>query len=161
MSENQQMQPGVAQMSDEPISNDIEPGAQTQDAFSPDEKARLRREAAKYRTAAKSELARNEALSKELSETKAELERYVLERKNSLIVSKLDKAGCLKSRLVLADFPEDCDDPDEFIKAYKKENPFLFRKEKVKHGYAFKSGRAKNYSPSQQMNNLIRSALGR
>ena len=100
-------------------------------------------------------------LETQLNETKQQLADLQKQARDKDFTARLDKAGCLKSKLVLNEIPDDCENPDDFIARYKKENPFLFRKEKFKHGYSFKGPKARNYTASQQMNNLIRSALGR
>ena len=126
---------------------------------------KLRRESAKYRISArdaslaKSQLQeRSEAIAAELADLKQKHRAEVLMR-------KFDKAGCIKSELALKDVPADIALDDEalsvFIDNYKKENAFLFSEVKNSHGGIFKPAKNVNLSPSQQMDRIIRSALGR
>ncbi len=136
-----------------------EPAAQK--IIPPNEIAKLHRECAKYRNALKSLNDENADIQKQLGNVQSELESANKQNFQQSVLHKLELNGCLKPLLVLKDIPEDCNDIDEFLASYKKENSFLFKSEKIKHGFSFKNSRAVNYSPSQQMNNYIRSALGR
>lgn len=123
--------------------------------------AKLHRECAKYRNALKtSNLEKDEAL-KRFEEIKTELDSVCKQKREREIFYTLEKFGCLKPDLVIKDIPENCENVEDFLSSYKTQNPFLFESPKTKHGFAFRSNRAVNYSPSQQMNNYIRSALGR
>lgn len=123
--------------------------------------AKLHRECAKYRNALKASIEEKDFACKKFDDIKSELDSVYKQKREQDILFKLEKSGCLKPSLVLKDIPSDCPDLDEFLSIYQKENPFLFKSNKVKHGYAFRGCRASNYTPSQQMNNYIRSALGR
>lgn len=125
------------------------------------EVAKLHRECAKYRTALNASNEEKTALQKNFDDAKNEIESLTKQKFEGEILHKLDKIGCLKPNLVLSEIPADCEDLDQFLKVYKNENPFLFKSEKVRHGFAFRGGKASNYTTSQQMNNYIRSALGR
>ncbi len=125
------------------------------------EVAKLHRECAKYRTALNASNEEKTALQKDFEEAKSKIENLTKQKNESEILHKLDKIGCLKPNLVLSEIPADCEDLDHFLKVYKNENPFLFKSEKIRHGFAFRGGKASNYTTSQQMNNYIRSALGR
>ncbi len=137
----------------------IEPAAQNK--ISSNEIAKLHRECAKYRNALKAFNEEKATTQKQFDEIKTELNSVYQQKREQNILFKLEKSGCLKPSLVLKDIPEDCSDLDEFILVYQKENPFLFKCPKTKHGYSFRGNRASNYSSSQQMNNYIRSALRR
>lgn len=125
------------------------------------EVAKLHRECAKYRTALNASNEEKTTLQKNFDDAKNEIESLTKQKFEGEILHKLDKIGCLKPNLVLSEIPADCEDLDQFLKVYKNENPFLFKSEKVRHGFAFRGGKASNYTTSQQMNNYIRSALGR
>lgn len=129
--------------------------------ISKNEIAKLHRECAKYRTALNTTNDEKANLQKQFDELKIELEKIVNVKKEQDILFKLEKAGCLKPNLVLSEIPADCEDLDGFIKNYKNENLFLFERKKQKHGFSFRGSRSSNYTTSQQMNNYIRSALGR
>lgn len=129
--------------------------------ISKNEIAKLHRECAKYRTALNTTNDEKANLQKQFDELKIELEKIVNVKKEQEILFKLEKAGCLKPNLVLSEIPADCEDLDGFIKNYKNENLFLFERKKQKHGFSFRGSRSSNYTTSQQMNNYIRSALGR
>lgn len=129
--------------------------------ISKNEIAKLHRECAKYRTALNTTNDEKANLQKQFDELKIELEKIVNVKKEQEILFKLEKAGCLKPKLVLSEIPADCEDLDGFIKNYKNENQFLFERKKQKHGFSFRGSRSSNYTTSQQMNNYIRSALGR
>lgn len=125
------------------------------------ELAKLHRECAKYRTALNSTSDEKISLQKQFDDLKIQLAEVTNQKREQEILFKLEKNGCLKPKLVLSEIPADCDDLDEFLSKYKNENPFLFKTKKEKHGYSFRGVRASNYTASQQMNNYIRSALGR
>lgn len=146
-------QPAVEQEKEEPV-------AQKNVSQNP-EVAKLHRECAKYRTALNASNEEKTALQKDFDEAKNEIENLTKQKKESEIMYKLEKIGCLKPMLVLSDIPADCEDIDGFLNVYKNENRFLFSREKNRHGFAFRGGKASNYTTSQQMNNYIRSALGR
>lgn len=129
--------------------------------ISKNEIAKLHRECAKYRTALNTTNDEKANLQKQFDELKIELEKIVNVKKEQEILFKLEKAGCLKPNLVLSEIPADCEDLDGFIKNYKNENLFLFERKKQKHGFSFRGSKSSNYTTSQQMNNYIRSALGR
>lgn len=124
---------------------------------------KLRKEAAKYRTASKNETAQNLALQAKAREIQKELDTLKQEHKKLTIMRKLDKAGCLKSDLVAKDLPQELEaqELDSFIEQYKEKNAFLFKTPKQNAGGIFKTARAKNLTPSQQMDAYIRAALGR
>ncbi|MGN0014240.1 MAG: hypothetical protein ACI37T_02340 [Candidatus Gastranaerophilaceae bacterium] len=152
-------------MSDENFQPEVEsqekeePAAQ--ENVSSNEIAKLHRECAKYRNALKTSNEEKADVQKQFDEIKTELDSVCKQKIQQDILFKLEKFGCLKPSLVLKDMLEECDNIDEFLASYRVENPFLFESPKVKHGYSFRGGRAVNYTPSQQMNNYIRSALGR
>lgn len=153
LTENSETQPAVEQEKEEPA-------AQKNVSQNP-EVAKLHRECAKYRTALNASNEEKTALQKDFDEAKNEIENLTKQKKESEILYKLEKIGCLKPMLVLSDIPADCEDIDGFLEFYKNENRFLFSSEKNRHGFAFRGGKASNYTTSQQMNNYIRSALGR
>lgn len=136
-----------------------EPAAQYK--ISPNEIAKLHRECAKYRNALKASIEEKADVQKRFDDIKTELDSVHKQKYQQDILFKLEKYGCRKPDLVLKDIPENCENLEEFLSDYQKENPFLFESPKVKHGYSFRGSRASNYTPSQQMNNYIRSALGR
>ncbi|MCR5261571.1 MAG: hypothetical protein K6C94_06995 [Candidatus Gastranaerophilales bacterium] len=123
--------------------------------------ARLHKECAKYRTALNTSNSEKAELEKLFNNLKADYASISKQNYDQSIITKLEKAGCLKPSLVLKDIPEDCQNVDEFVQEYQQNNPFLFKKPQTRHGYTFKNGKASNYTASQQMNNYIRSALGR
>ena len=123
--------------------------------------ARLHKECAKYRLALKNSNQEKLSIQQQFDDVRKELESVKLQNFEQLALSKLDKQGCLRSALVFKDIPQNCENLDDFIENYKKNNPFLFKKQKSKHGFSFKSGKNANYTPSQKMNNYIRSAIGR
>lgn len=129
--------------------------------ISKNEIAKLHRECAKYRTALNTSNNEKANLQKQFDELKIELEKIVNVKKEQEILFKLEQAGCLKPKLVLSEIPADCEDLDVFIKNYKIENRFLFEQKKQKHGFSFRGSKSSHYTTSQQMNNYIRSALGR
>jgi len=139
----------------------VESAAQSIPVKQNDEIAKLHRECAKYRTALNSSKEEKANLQKMFDDLQNELKSVTQLKKNQEITHKLELAGCLKPDLVLADIPQDCENLEEFVDLYKKNNPFLFKQTKIKHGFAFRGGKASNYTTSQQMNNYIRSALGR
>jgi len=144
----------------QPAVENSEPAAQ-KNASQNSEVAKLHRECAKYRTALNASNEEKSMLQKDFDEAKCRIENLTKQKNEGEILHKLDKIGCLKPNLVLAEIPADCEDLDKFLKVYKSENPFLFKSEKIRHGFAFRGGKASNYTTSQQMNNYIRSALGR
>lgn len=122
---------------------------------------KLRKEAAKYRTASKTEALQKTELQKKADEIQKELDSLKELNRNLKVMRALDKAGCIKSELVSKDVPTDCEDLNAFIENYKEENKFLFKSLKKTIGSTFKASGAKNLSPSQQMDAYIRAALGR
>lgn len=123
--------------------------------------AKLHRECAKYRTSLNSANTEKAELEKLLQNLKADFETISKEKLNQEILYKLEMSGCLKPNLVLKDIPAECENLDDFLTDYKNNNPFLFQQQKTRHGFAFKGVKSTNYTSSQQMNNYIRSALGR
>jgi len=123
--------------------------------------AKLHRECAKYRTALNTSNSEKAELQKLFDDLKADYALLSKQNNDQNIIRKLERAGCLKPALVLKDIPEDCQNTDEFLEEYQALNPFLFQKPKTRHGFSFKGGKASNYTASQQMNNYIRSAIGR
>jgi hypothetical protein len=126
-----------------------------------DEVAKLHRECAKYRTALNASKEEKQLLLSDLENLKKEFEIVLKQKNNQNVLFKLEKMGCLKPDLVMSEIPEDCSDFDEFLKNYISQNSFLFKKQKLRHGFSFQGGKTSNYTTSQQMNNYIRSALGR
>lgn len=122
---------------------------------------KLRIEASKNRVAAKEALEAKAALEAQADEIRKELAQLRTAHRSEMIMRKFDAAGCLKSSLALKDVPEDCGDIDKFIENYRIENPFLFGKNKNFHGGLFKPQNKQILSPSQRMDKVIRSALGR
>lgn len=116
----------------------------------------LRKEAANYRTKAKGKETVEEqlkALQDEFAKTK---------RENRLVKNQslLDKAGCIKSDLVATVIPDDCDNVQEWIENYKKENEILFKTATTNHGGNFKPSNGTNANPHDAINNFIRSKHG-
>lgn len=144
----------------QPVVENEEPVAQKNPSQN-SEVAKLHRECAKYRTALNASNDEKTTLQKNFDEAKCQIENLTKQKKEGEILHKLEKIGCLKPNLVLSEIPAECEDLDDFLVVYKKENPFLFESEKTRHGFAFRGGKASNYTTSQQMNNYIRSALGR
>lgn len=122
---------------------------------------KLRKEAAKYRTASKNEAEQRLFFQKKTEEFEKELNFLKESHQTLRIMRALDNAGCLKSELVAKDMPADCENLDEFIKNYKEENKFLFKSPKQNISNSFKSSGSKNLSASQRMDAYIRAALGR
>lgn len=125
---------------------------------------KLRKEAAKYRNSSKSEAEQKLLLQAKAQEIQQELDALRKENRNLSVIQKLDKAGCIKSELVAKDIPdnlETAEDLDNFIKAYKEKNKFLFNAPKQNVGSSFKASGVKNLTPSQRMDAYIRAALGR
>ena len=122
---------------------------------------KLREEASKNRVAAKEALDAKAALEAQAEEIRTELEALKRAHRAEVIMRKFDAAGCVKSSLALKDVPEDCEDLDGFVEAYRAENPFLFNKTKTKHGGFFKPQKTRILSASQEMDRAIRTALGR
>ena len=151
----------VSELSEnQPVVVNEEPAAQ-KNISQNSEVAKLHRECAKYRTALNASNEEKTTLQKNFDEAKCQIENLTKQKNEGEILHKLEKIGCLKPNLVLSEIPAECEDLDGFLKVYKNENPFLFKSEKTRHGFAFRGGRASNYTTSQQMNNYIRSALGR
>lgn len=123
--------------------------------------AELRKEAASYRVTAKKSASEKQTVEEQLKSLQEEFARTKEENRTVRLQSMLDKAGCVKSELVIKDIPADCEDPKAWIEKYKQENAFLFKQEPPSHGGAYKPQGAKNLTPSQQMDNYIRTALGR
>lgn len=125
---------------------------------------KLRKESAKYRNSSKSEAEQKLLLQAKAQEIQQELDALRKENRNLSVIQKLDKAGCIKSELVAKDIPdnlETAEDLDNFIKAYKEKNKFLFNAPKQNVGSSFKASGVKNLTPSQRMDAYIRAALGR
>lgn len=152
--------PPATEAENNTIQND-EPEVQQLSQKQLNEIAKLHRECAKYRTALNSSNTEKADLEKLFQNLKADFDSVSRQKYNQEILHKLEMAGCLKPDLVLKDIPVDCENLDGFLADYKKNNNFLFKKEKVRHGFTFRGGKSTNYTPSQQMNNYIRSALGR
>ena len=100
-------------------------------------------------------------LEQQAAEIKSELETLKKAHRAELLMRKLDAAGCIKSTLVVKDIPENCDDIDTFIENYRSENSFLFNKNKISSNDFFKPQKSQLLSASQQMDRVIRKALGR
>lgn len=122
---------------------------------------KLRKEAAKYRVASRTEAEQKADLQKKSEEIQKELDALKQMNRNLKVMRALDKAGCIKSDLVAKDIPLDCEDLEGFIESYRESNKFLFNVKKQTIGGNFKASGAKNLSPSQQMDAYIRAALGR
>lgn len=122
---------------------------------------KLRKESAKHRLNAKEEAEQRTVLQEKAAQIQKELDNLKETNRNLEIMRALDKAGCLKSELVAKDIPTDCTDFEKFIADYKNENGFLFGIKKQTHGGTFKPQNARNLTPSQRMDNYIRSALRR
>jgi len=123
--------------------------------------AKLHKECAKYRLALKNSNQEKLSIQQQFDDVRKELESVKIRNFEQLALLKLDNYGCLRSALVIKDIPQNCENLDDFIENYKQNNPFLFKKQKSKHGFSFKCGKNANYTPSQKMNNYIRSAIGR
>ncbi len=122
---------------------------------------RLRKEAARYRTSSREESAIRLQIQAKADEIQNELNALKASHNSLTLIRKLDKAGCIKSELVVKDIPSDCEDVDSFITDYKKENPFLFSSKKQNIGGMFKPSKNLNLTSSQKIDKIIRSALGR
>jgi hypothetical protein len=120
----------------------------------------LRDEAAKYRISARDSGKAKEALEQKLAEVQKDFEAAKQEKIAEKQMRMLDRAGCLKSELVVKAVPGDCENIDEWVENYRKENPFLFKSEPVSHGSNFKPAQTIHLTPSQHMNMLIRQAAG-
>jgi hypothetical protein len=121
------------------------------------ELADVRKEAASYRNKAKGKETVEEqlkALQDEFAKTK---------RENRLVKNQslLDKAGCIKSDLVATVIPDDCDNVQEWIDNYKKDNEVLFKTATTNHGGNFKPSNGNNTNPHEAMNEFIRARSGR
>lgn len=138
---------------------DIQPGAEIQSLK--EQISELRKEAAKYRTAAKSNAGEKQSIEEQLKALQDEFAKTKKENQTVKRTALLDKAGCIKSDLVVNIIPEYCDDIEAWIKEYKKENEVLFKQEIIKHGGGYKPSSSNNLSPSQVMNSFIRTAAGR
>ena len=119
--------------------------------------ADLRKEAASYRTKAKDKASVEEqlkALQDEFAKTK---------RENRLVKNQalLDKAGCIKSDLVASVIPDDCDNVQEWIDNYKKDNEILFKAATNNHGGNYKPATSNNQNPNEVVNDFIRARAGR
>ena len=125
------------------------------------ELAKLHRECAKYRTALNSSNSEKQELQKLVEDYKQQISDINKQNNQQKILQKLEAKGCLKPNLVINDIPAECEDIDEFLTVYAENNPFLFKKTVTRHGFNFSGAKASNYTTSQQMNNYIRSALGR
>lgn len=121
----------------------------------------LRKEAAKYRTTAKSTASEKQTVEEQLKSLQDEF--YKTKKENLLVKRQalLDKAGCIKSDLVVNVIPEDCEDVQSWIDTYKKENEILFKKESTNHGGGYKPSAGNNVNASALMNSYIRQAAGR
>ena len=117
----------------------------------------LRKEAANYRTKAKGK----ETIEEQLKTLQDEFDKT--KRENRLVKNQslLDKAGCIKSDLVASVIPDDCDNVQEWIDNYKKENEVLFKAQSNNHGGNYKPSSSNNQSPNVMMNEFIRSEAGR
>lgn len=122
---------------------------------------RLKAEAARNRVSAKEALEAKAQVEAKAEEIRNELNALKVAHRNEVIMRKLDAAGCLKSSLAVKDVPLECEDIDEFIEQYRAENSFLFSSKRSSHGGIFKPSKTKVLSPSQQMDRIIRAALGR
>lgn len=125
---------------------------------------KLRKEAAKYRTSSKEEAAKKQEIQIKADEIQTALDKLKTEHRNICLMRKLDKAGCIKSELVVKDIPQNLDadkETDDFISTYKEQNAFLFTAKKQTLGSNFKVSKAQNLTSSQQMDAYIRAALGR
>lgn len=122
---------------------------------------KLRKEAAKYRISSKSATEEKEIFKQKTEEITKELDALKIKHKELEIMRTLDKAGCIKSELVAKDIPIDCENLEDFVDSYKKENKFLFKQQKENIGSSFKTPTTKNLTPTQQMDAYIRAALGR
>lgn len=121
----------------------------------------LRKEAAKYRTSAKSAAGEKQTVEEQL---KALQDEFAQTKRENMLVKRqalLDKAGCIKSDLVVNVIPEDCEDVAAWIEAYKKDNDILFKRETASHGGGYKPSGSKNLNASELMNSYIRQAAGR
>ena len=121
----------------------------------------LRKEAAKYRTTAKATATEKQSVEEQL---KALQDEFAKTKKENLLVKRqslLEKAGCIKSDLVVNVIPDDCEDVQAWIDNYKKENSILFKKEVTNHGGGYKPSTTSNLTPAEQMNSFIRTAAGR
>ncbi len=121
----------------------------------------LRKEAAKYRTTAKTTATEKQTVEEQL---KILQEEFAKTKKENTLVKRqslLDKAGCIKSDLVVNVIPDDCEDVQGWIENYKKENGILFKKETTNHGGGYKPSTTSNLTPAEQMNSFIRTAAGR
>ena len=121
----------------------------------------LRKEAAKYRTTAKATATEKQSVEEQL---KALQDEFAKTKRENLIVKRqamLEKAGCIKSDLVVNVIPDDCEDVQAWIDEYKKENEVLFKKNNTNHGGSYKPSSASNLSPSELMSDYIRRAAGR
>ena len=134
---------------------------EAQNSSNKNELAKLHRECAKYRTALNSSNSEKQELEKLLEDYKQQISDINKRNNEQKILQKLETKGCLKPNLVLNDIPAECEDIDGFLSVYAENNPFLFKKTVARHGFNFSGAKASNYTTSQQMNNYIRSALGR
>ncbi len=126
-----------------------------------DQISELRKEAAKYRTTAKTTANEKQTVEDQL---KILQDEFAKTKKENLLVKRqslLDKAGCIKSDLVVNVIPDDCEDVQAWIDNYKKENAVLFKKENTNHGGGYKPSSGNNLSASDLMNSYIRQAAGR
>ncbi len=138
-----------------------QPGADSELEALKNQIADLRREAAKYRINAKNFSAEKQTAEEQLKSLQEELS---LTKKENLLVKRqllLDKAGCIKSDLVANIIPDDCENIENWIDEYKRENGILFKNEIENHGGGFKPSLMNNLSPSELMNTFIRQAAGR
>lgn len=123
--------------------------------------AELRKENAKYRTTAKNTSTEKQTIEEQLKTLQDEFTRTKEENKNVKRQAILDKAGCIKSELLLKEIPDDCRDVKAWVEVYKKENEFLFKSESKSHGGGHKPQGNNTLTPSQKMDAYIRAALGR
>lgn len=121
----------------------------------------LRKEAAKYRTTAKSTATEKQTIEEQLKNLQEEFKKTQKENRLVKRTALLDKAGCIKSDLVVNVIPDDCEDVQGWIENYKKENEILFKKESTTHGGNYKPSSTNNLSASELMNSFIRKAAGR
>lgn len=153
MTENTTSQPGAEQEFD----NKNQSGIDFEIKSLKEQISELRKEAAKYRTSARTAASEKQTAEEQLKNLYDELEKTKKENKLVKRQSLLDKAGCIKSELVVNVIPDDCEDIQNWIDNYKKENTELFTLSN--HGGFFKPSTVNNMTPSQLMNSYIRGYL--
>lgn len=157
MTENTTSQPGAEQEFDNKNQSGTDLNVEIKSLK--EQISELRKEAAKYRTSARTAASEKQSAQEQLKNLYDELEKT--KKENTLVKrqSLLDKAGCIKSELVVNVIPDDCEDVQGWIENYRKENTELFKLSN--HGGFFKPANANNMTPSQLMNSYIRGYLGR